>query len=500
LDIIPGHKWPGYRFSLIPTITKKQNKIMKQMKRLMCAILLMPLLMHAQTQEEGKGIHWTTGLSWEQIKQKAKSENKYIFIDAYTTWCGPCKMMDKYVYSNDTVGDFFNRNFIAVKAQMDKTENDEQTIIDWYKDAKKIQNDYSITAYPSLIFLSPQSSILYKIEGYRPVQPFVDTAKLVLTNGTVYNDPYKEYRNLVTDYKQGIKHYDRMPYMIGEAVKLFDTALARQLFKEHLEYVSGLNETERYTKENIKLWSSFLLKLDSKALQFFLKDSIKIDKVMGQRGFSASNVNKTIQGRIVDSFFRMQMGMTTTITGQKVPNSEIMFMWLPGRKDGKIEPDYVEADWKKLKKMIREYFGESYATRNVNTAKMRWYGKHQNMTSYMKTYFDELDKYPPTDLANWYWPINESAWETFLYANDKELLKKALEWMDKIIQHGANSDDYFDTYANLLYKLGRTKEAIEWEEKAVKLNPNEKTFSMTLEKIKKGEPTYIDKGAIWTKE
>ena len=57
--------------------------------------------------EEGKGIKGITGLFWEQIKQKAKQENKYIFIDAYTTWCGPCKMMDEYVYANDSESNFF---------------------------------------------------------------------------------------------------------------------------------------------------------------------------------------------------------------------------------------------------------------------------------------------------------------------------------------------------------------------------------------------------------
>lgn len=456
---------------------------------------------------EGKGIQWTTGLSWEQIKQKAKSENKYIFIDAYTTWCGPCKMMDKYVYPNDTVGDFFNRHFIAVKAQMDKTENDEQPIRDWYKDAQKITNDYGVTAYPSLIFLSPESTPLYKIEGYTPVQPFVDTAKLVLTNGTEYNDPYIEYRALVKEYKQGIKHYNRMPYMIQIAFKLHDDDLAREMFKDHLNYASTLNENERYTKDNIFLWSSMLLKIDSKALQFFLKDNSKIDQVMGQKGWSVNVVNGTIQGRIVDSFFRMQKGMTTTITGDKVSNSEIMFMNLPQRKDGKIEPDYVEADWKKLEKMIRKYFSEEYATKNVYLAKIRWYNQHQNKTSYTKTYFDQLDKYSPADLAHESGLINQAAWETFLYANDKNLLKKALEWMDKIIQHGNNGPGDLDTYANLLYKLGQIEEAIRWEEKAVNITATAignknilNEFKPTLEKMKKGEPTYLDKGAIWTKQ
>jgi thioredoxin-related protein len=473
------------------------------MKRLLLIMLCVPGMMHAQTSEnnkEGKGIHWTTGLSWEQIKQKAKAENKYIFIDAYTTWCGPCKMMDKYVYANDTVVNFFNEHFIAVKAQIDKTQDDPQAVKDWYNDSRKIEGDYAVTAYPSLIFLSPQSTILYKIEGYRPAQKFVDTAKLILEKGTIYNDPYKEYRELVKDYKEGIKHYDRMPYMINTAFKLHDDDIARELFKDHLNYASTLSENARYTKENIGLWSSIILKLDSKALHFFLKDYDKIDMVMGYKGWSENVVFKTIKGRIIDSFYRMQTGLTTTITGAKIPNSEIMFMRLPARADGKIAPDFVEADWKRLKKMIRKYFSEDVTTKSVFKAKMSWYAQHQNWAGYSKTFFSQLDKYPPKDFdRDAIDLINQGSWLTFLYVNDKNLLNKALGWMEKIIKHGANQSNWLDTYANLLYKLGHINEAIQWQEKAIKLSPNDKSLSMTLEQIKKGESTYLDQGAIWLK-
>jgi thioredoxin-related protein len=452
---------------------------------------------------DGKGVHWITGLSWEQIKQKAKRENKHIFIDAFTTWCGPCKLMDKDVYSNDTVGHFFNEHFISVKVQMNKTEGDGQSVIDWYSDSKRIGDEYAITSYPSLIFLSPESTPLYMIEGFRSVNEFVDTAKLVLTKGTAYNDPYKDYRKLASEYKQGIKYFDRMPYMIRTARKLNDNDFARELFKDHLNYVSGLNETERYTQDNILLWSSFVLKMDSKALQFFLKDHDKIDQVMRQKGFSIMAVNKTIQGRIVDSFFRMQKGETTTITGKIIPNSEIMFIWLPERQDGKIKPDYMEADWNKLKIMIRNQFSKDYTKRNVFDAKISWYWKHQNMEGVAKTYFSQLAKYPPEDLVSEYEMINEICWQTFLYSNNKKLLQKALEWMNKTIQHGDKQGSHLDTYANLLYKLGRTEEAIRWEQKVVNDQakllrqnvPNQ--FKPVVEKMKKGEPTYLELGAIW---
>jgi tetratricopeptide (TPR) repeat protein len=354
--------------------------------------------------------------------------------------------------------------------------------------------------------------MLQKEQGYRPVLQFVAIGKGALKPGRTYDDPYKGYNRLVAEYKQGIKHYDSMPMMIKTAFKINEDDLAREMFKDHLNYASTLNENERYTRGNLELWSSILLKPDSKVLQFFLKDFNKIDQVMGQKGFSTGVIDNTIQARIVDSFFRMQKGVTTTITGKKLPNSEIMFMRLPIRKDGKIEPDNVEADWKQLKKMIGEHFDKEYTERNVYKAKLRWYSQHQNEKSVPKTYFSYLDKFPPQDLRKEYESINQHCWNTFLYVSDKNTLKKALAWMEKIIQHGDSDNRHLDTYANILYKLGHVKEAIEWEEKvATSTSPDvyinrfsqkleENKYRPVIEKMKKGEPTYLEQGAIWIKE
>ncbi len=63
------------------------------------------------------GIKFQSGLNWEQVKEKARNENRYIFIDCYATWCGPCKKMDKEVYTSENVGNIFNKNFISIKLQ-----------------------------------------------------------------------------------------------------------------------------------------------------------------------------------------------------------------------------------------------------------------------------------------------------------------------------------------------------------------------------------------------
>ena len=50
--------------------------------------------------------------NWENTLAKAKAENKIVFVDAYTTWCGPCKKMDANTFPDKKVGDFYNKNFI----------------------------------------------------------------------------------------------------------------------------------------------------------------------------------------------------------------------------------------------------------------------------------------------------------------------------------------------------------------------------------------------------
>ena len=59
-------------------------------------------------------------LSYTEAIELAAKENKMVFIDFYTTWCGPCKRMSKEVFPQQEVGEYFNRTFISLKLDAEK--------------------------------------------------------------------------------------------------------------------------------------------------------------------------------------------------------------------------------------------------------------------------------------------------------------------------------------------------------------------------------------------
>lgn len=104
--------------------------------------------------------------SWNDIVKKAKAEKKLIFMDAYTTWCGPCKALQTRVFPDKAVGDYFNSNFVNAKIDMESGEG------------PALAAKYRVQAYPTLFFIDPNSGkVVHQAMGFRQAPELISIAK-----------------------------------------------------------------------------------------------------------------------------------------------------------------------------------------------------------------------------------------------------------------------------------------------------------------------------------
>ena len=114
-----------------------------------------------------QGIEFYEG-SFQDALKKAEIEGKAIFVDAYTTWCGPCKRMAKDVFTQESVGDFFNQRFINLKLDMEKPAGVE------------FGHQYPVQAYPTLYFINSKGEVLKKVVGGKKPDALISLAKAAL--------------------------------------------------------------------------------------------------------------------------------------------------------------------------------------------------------------------------------------------------------------------------------------------------------------------------------
>lgn len=154
------------------------------MKNLLTIAFLCSISLFSKGQK--KEIRFETS-SFEEVKAKAKKENKLIFVDAYTTWCGPCKWMAKSVFTNDTVADFFNANFISTKIDMEKGEGIE------------FRKKYNVFCFPNLLFIDANGEVVHRRGGGMPPANFIAFAKEAQGSSNTYQAFAKEYENKKSD-------------------------------------------------------------------------------------------------------------------------------------------------------------------------------------------------------------------------------------------------------------------------------------------------------------
>ncbi len=119
-------------------------------------------------------------LTFEQAVEANKKEKKLIFIDVYTTWCGPCKMMDKYTFADSAVALILNKNFHPVKLNAEQHE-DISFMGTTFKFVPSGASGYHQLAagllgnklqYPTFVFMTEDHKIIQTIPGFQQPPEF----------------------------------------------------------------------------------------------------------------------------------------------------------------------------------------------------------------------------------------------------------------------------------------------------------------------------------------
>lgn len=310
---------------------------------------------------QNRQIKFETG-NLASVFEKAKKENKLIFVDAFTTWCGPCKQMAKHVFTNDSVADYFNANFVNLKLDMEKGEG------------IAFAEKHNVNCFPNLFFLDANGNEVHRQAGSMPAKEFLEFASITKT-------PEKAFGALKTKYESSDLNEANVVDYINLLMNCCLDPSPRAL-----KYISGVKEEGLVKRTNWIVIRDFVYDHDSREIKYFLKNQPVFEKQYGK-----DTVEQKLQ-QLGKSYF-------SKYTRAKEFDE-------PGYEKAKTE--FKSMKWPKTDAIIFESDLETYA--RFNKAK------------YYELAAADFQKYNNNN-AN---ALNSMAWDFYENVSDKKLLKSAI--------------------------------------------------------------------------
>jgi thiol-disulfide isomerase/thioredoxin len=426
-----------------------------------------------------QGIEFEQG-TWKEVLEKAKQTNKPIFIDVFTSWCGPCKKMSKEIFSLAEVGKIYNANFVCYQIDAEKG------------DGIEIAKKYEVTSYPTYLFIKADGMLFSRSGGSMEAEKFIAVSKTAIAD---MNDP----KTLSVWEKEYVEKKNDPTFLLDYINKLLKlgkpTAL---LFDEYLTLLPNDQRVsdkiiEIYQKENrnISINSLAFKNLeDNKTLFFpklggyvyvFMTGAIdnsfheacksKNEQLLQQVVDANEKLPKTPQSKQKEELY-MNYYMKTNDLDKYISNATIYC----DASLMSITSDSIAKSDKKIEELFE-------TQRNALIGKIDSTQMAQ-LTDYMA--HTSRNKYSQA--------LNEVAWGFFEKVTDTKALENALRWSKRSLEIYPDNHMFIDTYANLLYKLARNKDAIVKETEALNIAKSTKSdtkeYEKTLIKMNSGEKTW----------
>lgn len=224
----------------------------------------------ASTSLLAQGVDFHENPNWKDMLKIAKNENKIIFVDCYTAWCGPCQGLAKHIFPKKEVGDMYNKNFINVKYDVEKGTGVE---------FRKLYKEH-IIAFPTLLFIDPKTgNVVHKFVGSRPVDEIVQEAVLCLEG--------RGLSALKMQYDNGVRDFGFMTLYFEALYRSERRGKVLPLIDEYLQKYDGYESLK--DKEKWDFYGKYIGDLDLGFVQYLINnryafsklsfvDQIKLDK------------------------------------------------------------------------------------------------------------------------------------------------------------------------------------------------------------------------------
>ncbi|PXY03207.1 hypothetical protein DF185_03750 [Marinifilum breve] len=232
---------------------------MKKVFTLM-TVALMVLFQSGNVEAQNREVEFEH-TSWKKVLKKAKKQDKLIFVDCYTSWCGPCKMMAKDVFTQDHVADFFNSNFVNFKIDMEKGEGPE------------LKPGWKITAYPTFLVVNVKGEVIHRIVGAYGADEFIEYVKEAQTED-------RNFKALLKAYETGKRDGEFM-FSYLRALRLAN--LGKEEARKAKKYIASLAKDDLLKKENWNIIKYFMKEPLTDEFRFVLANRNRFAELHGQK-------------------------------------------------------------------------------------------------------------------------------------------------------------------------------------------------------------------------
>lgn len=396
--------------------------ILQQSITNMKKIILFCSLLAAQQALFAQGMTFFEG-SWEEAQAAAKTQNKPIFVDAYATWCGPCKRMAADVFPQKEVGDFMNKHFINYKLDVEKG------------DGIPFSETYGVQLLPTLYFFNPNGELSHKVVGGLATKDFLQASQNAL-------DPDKQLYTQKQKYDKGARDKAFVQTYLNNLLDASEAELAQPVLKTYWDL---LDDKERQSEAAFLLLVNAVSDHNSPIFAYFLQNQKAYEVVV-----TAPRVNSYLDRVLQNAANQAANPENITNPKKELPAAaKKLHHIMPNKKD------YID-----------HLVTYSYYAQLESDSKEALNVYH---THYMK-------------YATHWQQLNAAAWFV-VEQRDAKQYKRALQWIDRSISMDRNFYN-LDTKAWLLHLSKKNKEALATAEEAVKLaQATDNDASATLELI-----------------